>query len=221
MNELVPFFCPFCEFLAYDLMVLKEHRGTHAKSKTANPDITCEKQIASCNFCSKTYDRRNKLIEHIENVHEGIRHFCDQCGTTHKTRRGLRSHVLVVHAKHKRQKYTSYQCTECHKKLPKLFTNCRDHIKTCKKCGYTTNYQLQLKRHQASSYCDPSRSKNKIMCGKCSKTFSTEKYMMKHERSHTNGKPHKCPDCGVGFTERFNIKKHKKSYCKGVNTDKI
>ena len=45
------------------------------------------------------------------------------------------------------------------------------------------------------------------MCGKCTDTFTTEKNMKKHELSHSNGKPHKCPGCGSGFTERFNIKK--------------
>ena len=212
MNELVPFFCHFCESLAYDLTVLKEHMGTHAKSKAS------EKQAAKCNLCSKTYKRKEKLNVHIKSVHKGIRHICDQCGTSHKTKNGLRSHVLIVHKNQKRYRYKSYQCTECHKLFTKIFTNCKDHIKTCEKCGYTTNFQGHLKKHQGSLYCDPSRSHKKIMCGKCSNTFTTEKYMKKHELCHTNGKPHKCPDCGVGFTERFNMKRHKKkNNCKGVN----
>ena len=64
---------------------------------------------------------------------------------------------------------------------------CRD-IKTYEKCGY------QLLRPIRSS-----RAHRKIMCGKCSDTFTTEKNMKKHNYSHTNRKPQKCPDCGVGF----------------------
>ena len=219
MNDLVPFFCHFCEFLAYDLIVLKEHKGTHDSDKKYNGDIKTESKVSQCYSCSKTYTKKHHLKVHIESVHEGIRHFCEQCGTSHKTKMGLRSHILFVHEKQQKPEQKTYQCTECHKKFSKIFTNCKDHIRTCKKCGYITNIQDRLKKHQSSKNCDPNKSKKSIMCGKCRNMFTTEKSMRKHELSHTNGKPHKCHDCGVGFTESFAIKKHKKKFCKGMNND--
>ena len=179
----------------------------------------CHK-TATCNSCGKKYTSGYKLKVHIESVHKGIRHFCDQCGTSHKTRRTLRSHILVVHEKQQKKKQKRFKCEECNRSFEKIFTNCKDHIKTCEKCGYITNFRNNLQNHQSSSHCKPSKSKKTIMCGKCSDLFTTIKYMKKHELSHTYGKPYKCSDCGVGFSERFNIKKHKRKNCKGV-TDAI
>ena len=220
MNELIPFFCHFCDYCALDLLVMKGHMATHATRKTSKKCITSEKQVANCTLCSKSYNRKARLNIHIKNVHKGIRHICDQCGSSHKTRNGLRSHILTVHENQKKHKSKYFPCRECHKLLNKKYINCKDHIKTCEKCGYITNFKGQLKKHQSSSYCDPSRSERKIRCGKCSNTFTTERNMKKHELSHNNGKPHKCPDCGIGFTEIFSIKRHLKNFnCKGASNE--
>ena len=172
--------------------------------------------MVTCNYCGKKYITGYQLKVHIESVHKGIRHYCDQCGTPHKTKKNLRSHILLFHERQQKTQRKHLKCKECNRSFDKLFSNCKDHIKTCEKCGYITNFQNNLKNHQSSSNCKPSKSKKTIMCGKCSDLFTTVKYMKKHELSHTYGKPYKCSDCGVGFSERYNIKKHKTKNCKGV-----
>ena len=213
INALLPFFCHFCDFLAYDLAVLKYHKGTHASASS----IYVKDKVYKCTFCSQIYYKKDKLKVHMDSVHKGIRHICDQCGKSHKYRNGLKSHILFIHEKQQKPEQKKYKCTQCQKKFAKIYLNCKDHIKTCKKCGYITNYQKQLQKHQISTNCTPSKSKKTIKCGKCGDMFTTEKYMKKHEISHTNGKPHKCQDCGVGFSERTNIKKHNKNNCRGSN----
>ena len=38
-----------------------------------------------------------------------------------------------------------FKCEECSRKFAKIYTHCKDHIKTCEKCGYTTSYKKRFK----------------------------------------------------------------------------
>ena len=197
--------CHFCSKIYTAKQKLREH------IKKIHEGISPEKK-AICNLCGKTYLYEAKLKVHIDSAHKGIRHFCDQCGKLFVTEKSLKAHIFVVHEKNS----ILLKCEECSRKFAKLYTHCKDHIKTCEKCGYTTSYNQDLKNHQNSSNCMPDKLKKTIKCGKCSSMFTTINYMQKHELSHTIGKLHKCNNCGVGFSARYNIKKHKKKYCKGI-----
>ena len=206
----VPFFCLECDFLSKNITLLKEHRQEHLAT-------IAKKSHIKCVHCNNNFSSNSKLKNHVENIHDGVRHICDKCGKSYTTKQELRRHTLVVHdmVKTKRAKK---QCAECSSIFVKSYTNCVQHTATCEKCGYVTKYSSRLKVHQARSYCDPKKLRKSIPCPKCTEKFTTVKYMKKHEEVHTLGKRHKCVKCGNCFTEKFNMKRHMKSkYCKSPN----
>ena len=69
------------------------------------------------------------------------------------------------------------------------------------------NSSKKLRRHQSRSRCDP--SKKVFWCSNCNKRFSTEKAKNIHEKTHFVGKLYKCDPCGIEFTYRWSMKKHK------------
>jgi KRAB domain-containing zinc finger protein len=101
-----------------------------------------------------------------------------------------------------------HPCGECKKLFSKKNSDCSKHTFVCKKgCGYkTTKGKSILKSHNLSSRCDP--QKYSFICLFCEKGFSTEKYKMKHEREHSEGKPHECNHCFIKFTQRHALIKH-------------
>ena len=177
----MPFFCHVCDFLANDLSAMKKHKESHTKLQNNRSDTMTDKNIHKCNSCSKTYAYKQKLREHIKQIHEGIcpekkaicnlcgkkylfgsrlkvhiesahkgiRHFCDQCGKLFITQKSLMAHIFVVHEENS----IRFKCDECSRQFAKIYTHCKDHIKTCEKCGYITSYNNALKNHQNSSNC--------------------------------------------------------------------
>ena len=173
-----------------------------------------------CKLCDNTYKGADKLKEHVQSVHEGIRHFCDQCEASFSAKQALSSHIKYFHGMEKRK---LFPCQECKIHYAKQHFSCGSHfnIKSvyCDKCGYMTKNVEQLRSHQSSNRCDPNKVINKsFKCTKCTRGFTTEKALHKHEQEHVTGKPHKCHLCGMGFTEKWNIRKHlaSKTGCKGL-----
>ena len=203
----VPYFCLDCDFLSTNLTVLKEHKQEH----TATIYI---KKYIKCVHCDKNFISNSKLKNHVENIHDGVRHVCDKCGKSYTAKQELKRHILIIHDKVRLKRRYNKQCAECSSKFVKSYTYCVEHNATCEKCGYVSKYSHRLKSHQSSSYCDPRKLKKTIPCPKCPEKFTTHKYMKKHEEVHTIGKPHKCVKCGNCFTEKFNMTRHMKSkYC--------
>ena len=104
-----------------------------------------------------------------------------------------------------------FPCGECEKLFRNKYDNCEKHTLTCKKgCRYKTSKgESQMKLHQLSSKCDPQKPYlREFHCLFCKKGFSTEKNKKKHERVHTDGKPHECNHCFTQFTHRHALIKH-------------
>ena len=172
-------------------------------------------KVHNCEICGKGYQGKANLRQHVQVIHDQVYFFCDQCGAPFRSKTMLSSHIKIVHAATKGQ---FHECTECQTEFLKQYQKCSEHenVKICEKCGYTTSHGDQLKAHQGSKHCDPERTlKRKLWCNLCSRGFTREKALKKHELEHIRGKAHKCGACGQRFTERFNLNKHlKKGLCK-------
>ncbi|CAB4060419.1 KRAB [Lepeophtheirus salmonis] len=49
-----------------------------------------------CVKCDKIFNYNSSLKDHIESIHEGIKHICSFCGSKHATKRGLNKHMRVT-----------------------------------------------------------------------------------------------------------------------------
>ena len=50
-----------------------------------------------CEQCNKKFASKQGMTEHIESVHEGIRHKCDFCDYTSSFRNNLNAHIRKKH----------------------------------------------------------------------------------------------------------------------------
>jgi KRAB domain-containing zinc finger protein len=187
----------------------------------------------SCEDCGKKFVT-DKYFKQHRLSHIPPSFACEQCGKMYidkpRLKRHMKSHLLDENGQRVERKVEEMMCHLCSTVIYTKWGKeaLAKHIKKkhlgvytvysykCDNCGYVTDSNNQLKAHQASSRCDPSKTLNKaFICPKCKKGFTTEKSLQKHEQEHITGKPFKCDTCGIGFTERFNLNKHlKKGVCK-------
>ena len=198
----------------------KEFLGKHAKMKHVR---RCQKESTKCDICAKRFKNLKNLKVHLLNIHDGVRHFCDQCGSSFSVKQNLLNHIRDKHSDPAMRTLQS-KCKECGKDFARPYNLCKNHQfkdkeqkLTCDRCGFITNRAQQLRHHQVSSRCDPSKALvRKFHCTQCGRGFTTEKALHKHEKDyHLVGKPYKCDMCGVRFTQSWGVTKHqRKGHCK-------
>ena len=182
--------------------------------------------LHKCAECDRSFKSKKNLRVHMQNIHEGLRHFCDQCGSSFSVKQNLLNHINVKHVDPEKKLKEIYNCKECGKGFGRPFNVCNSHTYkdrslklTCDRCGFVTKGAQQLRHHQLSSRCDPSKVLvRKFHCTECGKGFTTEKSLRKHEKDfHIVGKPFKCEMCNMGFTHSWGVTKHvKKGHCKAM-----
>ncbi|NXA81472.1 ZN572 protein, partial [Thryothorus ludovicianus] len=47
-------------------------------------------------------------------------------------------------------------------------------------------------------------------CEQCRKRFLLSSTLRKHQRTHTEEKPFRCPDCGQSFRQNFTLVTHRR-----------
>ena len=164
-----------------------------------------------CTKCDYTSTKQWNLSRHNTNVHENTVCICNSCGLQLKNRSSLRSHMLNKHE----NEGLSFPCGECGKLFKIAWKFCKYHdgrndkIVPCSKgCGYFGKSSY-VKSHQKTSRCNPMNLMVKLFkCDVCDNKFTTEKYKIKHEKNHSEGRRYKCYLCEQGFTESFNLTKH-------------
>ena len=143
--ETTNFGCNQCTFQGKSGKCLKQH----VKSK--------HHKTFACNLCDHKSVRKSQLKVHIEHVHVGLMHQCDQCGKEFKSQQYLKLHSIAKHED------VSYPCSECdYRSTSQRTLKCHMQSRhegslkyTCNvsvDCNYKTSSQSDLKEHKKLSH---------------------------------------------------------------------
>ncbi|XP_037873290.1 zinc finger protein OZF [Bombyx mori] len=187
----------------YDEKFFEEHRKIQSCNTSTNvyQDKNNEHQVLMgkskqnkdtvqfiCDFCSKSFKHRYKLVDHII------------------------SHSAASNDSVDNNQNVSYSCEECEKIFKTLNSLCahkKKHVKkgrilVCSFCKKVFKKLSHLKRHELSH-----RPKS-YKCTDCSHTFADENRFKEHVNFHMGIKPHVCLLCKKSFRNMTGLKSHLK-----------
>ena len=141
-----------------------------------------ERKSHFCEFCDKSFCKKQDLKTHIRYIHEGIKDFeCYVCGKAFLRQDTLEFHIKSVHEKLKDQ-----QCEICPKSFS-LKATLKWHIK---------NVHEGIKEREEHN------------CVFCKKSFGQVTYLKRHIKAiHEGLKDQKCNICKISFNQK-ELKKH-------------
>lgn len=139
-----------------------------------------EKPWHSCDLCDFKSQKKGKLTEHINAVHEKIKSKqCSLCDATFSYDHHLKRHVISVHGEK-----NNFKCTLCDASFSLKETLTR-HIRTIHE---------GVKPHK---------------CTLCDASFSQKSHLLGHVAAvHDGKKPYQCSICGTGFIHKAHLKRH-------------
>jgi len=180
-----------------------------------------------CSICTKTFDRRIILINHLRNNHG--QHACTRrtCDSTFQSAADLDDHIRVDHANER-----PYVCDTCCKSFS-VPNSLRRHIdvahlnsadvlpgnkktkkqrrcqepQVCYLCGATLNSLNTLASHIKGHLLPYS-------CDGCARRFRSMYELKEHGLACKTGdsQPFQCDVCGTRFTLRGNLRRHRLSH---------
>ena len=202
-----------------------------------------EQKRYQCNQCDKSYTQRGTLNQHIETIHQFVKHQCAKCGMIFKKRQSLRNHLkfqhgeeknkcdvcgkmvfksqLENHIKDKHEKV--YQCPTCAKILKTkerlkrhikgVHDKIRDHI--CEQCGATFPEWGGLHNHRVQ-HIDP-----QFECHVCGKKFRRKAHVEEHVQTvHMGVTKYPCPQCDNRYKTGSALKRHYEKIHQGIKNYK-
>jgi len=154
-------------------------------SKIKEDDETNEDFI--CNTCNEKFPLKRFLEAHLLVSHHPLR--CDVCGLNFNIQDFLLAHLKTRHPSElvqdqiKKIQYERVTCPKCKKRVS----------------------MAQLRDHNEIYH-------TKIECGLCGVVSDDIRSYRKHENEHKKNGAFKCEECGTGFKNRKNLKKHAKKH---------
>ena len=120
---------------------------------------TRKAKLNQCRHCLRSFSSKKNLKVHVMNIHEKIRHFCDQCGSSYSVKQNLLNHIHEKHKDSVQKKRTQHACKECGGSFGRAYNLCKNHqfrdrtqLLTCDRCGFSTKRSQQLVLHQVSTH---------------------------------------------------------------------
>ena len=89
-----------------------------------------------CNICSKSYKTKGNLAQHIKSVHKGLKYPCDQCQHSAATKAALKRHTCSMH---EGIKYPN-PCSQCDKQFTNQASLKTHHESVHKKIRYPIKF---------------------------------------------------------------------------------
>jgi len=166
-----------------------------------------------CPKCSKKFEQRNSLSNHIKS-HSDVRQFkCSNCARQFKKPGDYSRHVRLCGEEHQ------FKCDQCGKtfmSLNSLTNHVRAHSNErpfqCETCLTSFKKQGDLTNHEQTCRTGVLP----YSCGVCSKQFAAANSLANHNLVH-QGSSFTCSKCGKEFKKPGSYSKHEKS-CQSVPT---
>ena len=157
-----------------------------------------EKHFYRCDFCKKTFTRKEKLRKHFL-VHSGeTTHTC----ATFARNKNLQTDIKT-HFGQKRKTFAMKNTLCTHG--PKRAT---EKPCSCNKCGKLSTSVEHLKKHMSiHELVDIQHT-----CTMCGKSHVQKEKLNAHTVVHNDEKPHLCNVCGKSFKTKGSLNSHMKSH---------
>ena len=168
-----------------------------------------------CNYCSKSFHLKCRLIEHII-IHTGEKPFlCKYCPKRFNRKKSLKGHERGHTGEDK------FPCEYCSKTFT-LKSSLKNHVKficsgdkpfPCTFCDRRFARKFDVESHERIH-----TGEKPFSCTFCKKSFNRKDMLVLHTKRHTEGKP-QCKYCGKGFLNLVYVQKHENNVCnKNPNT---
>jgi len=104
-----------------------------------------------------------------------------------------------------------------HKKIQsemksELEENPKEQAFSCRKCDYTSENHVSLRKHILSKH-----EEIRYQCDKCEKNYSDSSALLRHRKTVHDGVVHKCDVCEKQFSESGAVTRHKKNIHSSIN----
>lgn len=199
-----PYSCDFCQKRFSQLTNLKGH----AERK----HLDYIPHSYTCNLCHKPFLLKESLALHIQShlkTKNALK--CSICKMKFSDQIFLTKHEKHHHQDKKRAS-GRYKCSICNMRYDsrsqlslhvKKHLNIKDYV--CQYCGKEFLRPNSVRRH-----IEICHGGFRIQCPICLKHLKG--HLTEHLRTHDNKRPHKCPECGQGFTQATQLTVHLRSH---------
>ena len=207
--------CKECKFQTSDARKLKRHtKVSHQISKSSKEEDNI------CPPCNKDFVSKDKLDDHIREIHLKLQLSCNQCKYESLKKVEMIKHVKKEHGKYQSNSKSSKTCETCGQDF-KNNRNLQRHVRVlhkkvlpyvCDKCEYKAGEERQLVRHikRVHEGLFESEARPTLTCPECDYTTNWGKSKIKNhiKTVHEKIKDFKCPSCEFCCSQRGNLRLH-------------
>lgn len=184
--------CSLCDVICLTNMDYKKHWADNHPNK---------QRTFKCEHCSRIFQKKQKLKEHIV-CHSGERPYaCDLCDKTYIYQKNLTDH--------KKRMHPNVPCSICNQRFPNqesLNKHASDvhnliNLFQCGRCKEFFKLADEYKQH--TKECS-----SQYTCATCPKSFVNRSDCRMHEKIHDGTNPHHCEECDKYFLKRSKLIAH-------------
>ena len=203
--------CSHCDNLFHTKAALKEHIG-----------IDHEASALRCDKCKKIFLSQSRLNAHfkscgVEEPGDNL-YTCKYCNFARNSKKLLRMHIKIVHAKESIHKCSI--CTFSAMSKQQLTNHMNAHLGihqySCELCEFSCVTDYQLKSHQRRH-----SGEKKFKCDKCCYAAAWNVQLKTHMKAHDSVTQCVCKVCGIVLKDKRCLKLHKKKEHSNAPTNQL